>query len=98
MVVFGKEKPKEADPQEIQKQKILAELGKLDFSLLLLAHIYARGYAMCDRDITKPLGTAFQNNQFIESIYRKGYEDCEKDYAEKKRKDFHHKVLVDLKE
>ena len=93
-----KPKPKEPTPQDIQKRVILDELEKMDFSLLLLAHMYARGYAMCDADITKPLGNALQNNQFIEQIYRKGYEDCERDYAEKKRKDFYHKALVDLKE
>ena len=99
MVVYGDNpKPKEIDPQDVQKQKILAEFEKMDFSLLLLAQMYARGYAMCNEDITRPLGNAFQNNQFIETIYRKGYKDCEKDYAEKKRRDFYHKVIVDLKE
>ena len=98
VVQRDKPKPKEPDLQDVQKRKVLEELEKMDFSILLLAHMYARGYAMCDTDITKPLGNAFQNNQFIEQIYRKGYEDCEKDYAQKKRKDFYHKAIVDLKE
>lgn len=98
MIVQGnKPKPKEVDPIEVQKRKILDEFEKMDVSLLLLAHMYARGYVLCGEDITKPLTNAFQNNQFVEQIYKKGYEDCEKDYEQNRRKDFYHKVTVDRK-
>lgn len=91
-------KQKEVEPQDIQNQRILNELKKVDSSVLLLAYMYARGYDLGGEDVTKAWTNAVRNTQIIETAYRRGYEDCQKDIKEKKTRDFFHKVLVDLKE
>ena len=98
MVVQGKSKPDPIPTEDERRKAILEEFEKADYSVLLLALMYAQGYAMCGEDVTKAWTNAVQNTHLIETVYRKGYEDCEKDYAEKKRRDFYRKAIVDLKE
>ena len=94
------EKPQEPQESSVMetKARLLAEMESFSVDVLTLAYMYARGYALGGEDVTKAWTNAVRNNHIVEQVYRRGYEDCEKDYAEKKRRDFVHKVLVDLKE
>ena len=80
------------------REKMLKVLSESSDAVLSLAVMYAQGFEVSGRDVTKEWLNAVQNTQLIESIYRRGYEDAFKDIAERKQKDFYHKVLVDLKE
>lgn len=79
------------------RQKLLNALSNESETVISLAYMYAHGFDLCGDDVTKAWVNASQNTKFIEDIYRKGYEDAFKDMEEKKRKDFYHKALVDLK-
>lgn len=80
------------------KERLIEELKKESDTVVSLAYMYARGYNLCGEDVTKAWTNAVNNNHLIETIYQRGYEDAFKDIAEKKRKDFYHKVVVDLLE
>lgn len=97
MVVRNDEpKEKHIDSRPI-KEKLWEEFEKMPDSIATLAYMYARGYQISGVDITKEWKNAVMNNQVIEDIYRRGYEDALKDIEEKKRRDFYHKVIRDLK-
>lgn len=97
-MIINEKKPEPPPSRSEIRSTILTELEKVDDGILSLAYMFAERYSLVGRDITEDWTNAIKNNQFIESIYRKGYEDCEKDYAQKKRKDFHNRVLRDIKE
>ena len=84
--------------EEENRKQLLDALSKESTAVLTLAYMYGHGYDLCGRDVTKEWVNAARNTQFIEDIYRRGYEDAFKDMEEKKRKDFYHKVVVDLLE
>lgn len=91
---------KPSNPQKEQtksiKEKLWEEFEKQSEAVLTLAYMYARGYELTDEDITKEWTNAVQNNAIVERVYQKGYQDALKDIEEKKRRDFYHKVIVDL--
>lgn len=80
------------------RQKMMDVLVESSDAVLSLAVMYAQGFDICGRDVTKEWINATQNTKLIEDIYRRGYEDAFKDIADKKQKDFYHKVVVDLLE
>lgn len=80
------------------KQQLLDVLGQQSDAVLSLACMYAQGFELCGKDVTKEWTNAATNTRFIEQIYRRGYEDAFKDMEEKKQKDFYHKVVVDYKD
>lgn len=90
-------KPREQVTPDERKNSVLEELSKLDTDVLALAYIYAKDFRICGEDVTKTWVNTIQNNQLVEEIYRRGYEDAFKDFEQKRRKDFYHKVVVDLK-
>jgi len=96
-MVINKPKPNEPEKKPRSRSALIEALEQEDETVVALAYFYAKGFALSGEDVTKAWTNAIQNNQVIENVYRKGYTDCEKDYAEKKRRDFYHKVIVDLK-
>lgn len=93
----AEEKPKREQDNRTIRDKLFDEFEKLPDAYVTLAYMYARGYQMCDTDITKAWTNAVQNNQIVETAYRRGYEDAVKDIEQKRRRDFYHKVVYDLK-
>ena len=97
-MVVNKAKQNENEPEKRERSALIEALEQEDETVVALAYFYAKGFALSGADVTKAWTNAIQNNQVIENVYRKGYTDCEKDYAEKRRRDFYHKVIVDLKD
>lgn len=81
---------------EESKQKLLESLSQESEVVITLAYMYAHGFDLSREDVTKAWVNATQNTKLVEDIYRRGYEDALADISQKKRKDFYHKVLVDL--
>lgn len=76
MVVYKNAPPKPiVEPDDVRKERLLAEMRKRSVDLITLALVYADNFELTTTDVTKRWETTKMQTDALQAAYNKGFSD-----------------------